>query len=116
LSSTNSASVSDIAPTNPPPIPSLDTISSTHPSVQAHTYIWIDYLENLKPKIWDFADFIRTNAHKWVGEGPEAQDNKFYGEVDKRRDMGGIIIHRGIVGTEGEDTEQTRVIVEAEVA
>ena len=114
LSSTGPAYASEIATTDPPPIPSLNTIGSTHPPVQAHTYIWIKPVNQLNPEIWNFADFVRTNAHKWVGDGPEARENQFYGEVDKRRDMGGVIVHHGIAAEDGEDGKKMKVVVEAE--
>lgn len=113
LSSISPATSSNLAPSDPPPIPSLETIATTHPPVQAHTYIWISPLEELKPDIWDFADFVRTNAWKWVGDGDAVKENEFYGEVDKRRDMGGVIVRHGIAGEEAGERKETKVVVDA---
>ncbi|KAI0690172.1 hypothetical protein BC835DRAFT_1281517 [Cytidiella melzeri] len=116
LPSTSPASSSEIVPADPPSIPVLDTISTTHPPVQAHTYIWVDSLAQLKPEVWDFADFVRTNAWKWVGDGKAVEENEYYGEVDKRRDMNGVIVRREIVGEEGEARKETNVVVEVDYA
>lgn len=122
-----STSSADIAPTTPPPIPPLSTISSTHPPIQTHIYIWSDALGQLKSDIWEFAEFVRTNAWKWVGDGEAVSQNEDYLEVDKRRDMGGVIIRRAIVdgdesesGEDGANTEgegegvHKKVVVELE--
>lgn len=103
----------DIAPSTPPPIPALATIASTNPPVETHTYIWINPLQELKPDIWEFAEFVRTNAWKWVGNGEAAQQNQDYLEVDKRREMGGVIVRREIVdGTEQD--EGRKVVIEVD--
>ncbi|KAI0091214.1 hypothetical protein BDY19DRAFT_934477 [Irpex rosettiformis] len=114
LSSISPAASSEIAPSDPPPIPSLDTIATTHPPVQAHTYIWINPLEDLKPEIWYFADFVQKNAWKWVGDGKAVEENEFYGEVDKRRDMGGVIVREEIADAAGTEGKDIRVVVGVE--
>ncbi|KAI0342813.1 hypothetical protein BDW22DRAFT_1357337 [Trametopsis cervina] len=114
LSSMDPLSSSDIAPADPPPIPSLSTISTTHPPIVAHTYIWIKPLSQLEPKIWDFSEFVKTNAWKWVGDSEEVEKNEYYGEVDKRRDMGGVIVRKEIAGQEGEQGKETKVAVQVE--
>ena len=45
--------------------------------------------------MWEYEQFVRDNAWKWVGNG--AADNKDYLEVDKRREMGGVIVRTEIV-------------------
>ncbi len=52
---------------------------------------------------------MRTNAWKWVGDG--SRDNKDYVEVDKRREMGGVIVRTEIVKEPGQDE---KVIAETE--
>ncbi|KAI0777106.1 hypothetical protein BC629DRAFT_632620 [Irpex lacteus] len=113
LSSISPATSSNLAPSDPPPIPALETIPTNHPPVQAHTYIWISPLEELKPDIWDFADFVRTNAWKWVGDGDAVKENEFYGEVDKRRDMGGVIVRHEISSERIEEGKERKVAVGA---
>lgn len=107
-------SSADIAPTTPPPVPALSTIDSTHPPVQAQTYIWAQPLDQLSPNVWEFSEFVRTNAWKWVGTGDAVQENKDYLEVDKRRDMAGVIVRREIVDEAGVQGERKAVVVEVE--
>ncbi|PSR75564.1 hypothetical protein PHLCEN_2v9044 [Hermanssonia centrifuga] len=96
----SSADTSDssIVPTTPPPIPPLSSLSSP---LTAHTYIWAKPLSQLRPELWEYAEFVRTNAWKWVGDG--SRDNKDYVEVDKRREMGGVIVRTEIVKEPGQD-------------
>lgn len=101
-----------IVPTTPPPLSPefIASLQSTHPALEANTYIWIQPLSELKPDIWDYAEFVRDNAWKWVGINPAAQENEYYLEVDRRREMDGQIVRHEIVNV-GEDHE-TRVVVE----
>ncbi|OBZ72370.1 hypothetical protein A0H81_07985 [Grifola frondosa] len=57
------------------------------PAVPAQTYIWADPISDLTPALWEFADFVRENAWKWVGEG--ARFNEDYTAVDHTRAMAG---------------------------
>lgn len=71
-------------------------------------------MSQLEPKIWDFSEFVKTNAWKWVGDSEEVEKNEYYGEVDKRRDMGGVIVRKEIAGQEGEQGKETKVAVHVE--
>ena len=104
-----------IVPTTPPPLTPqfVADLPTTHPPVEAHTYIWIQPVSELTPELWDFAEFVRDNAWKWVGAG--AKDNEYYTEVDHRREMDGHIVERKIVTTKGPDHElERRVAIELE--
>ncbi|KZT73537.1 hypothetical protein DAEQUDRAFT_721594 [Daedalea quercina L-15889] len=68
----------------PPPLPPLDALSEPVP---AQTYVWSQPLSQLSPAIWEYADFVRDSAHKWVGAA--AESNADYVEVDRRRAMNG---------------------------
>lgn len=55
---------------------------------------------------------MRDSAWKWIGDAGEEKYE--YGEVDKRREMGGKIIRTEIIsGGEG-DSEERKVVVEIE--
>ena len=101
-----------LVPTTPPLLAPefLAGLPRTHPALPANTYLWIKPLAELKPDIWDYAEFVRDNAWKWVGRG--AVDNEYYTEVDHRREMDGNIVRREIVSVEGRDSEEKRVVVE----
>ncbi|OSX59088.1 hypothetical protein POSPLADRAFT_1060174 [Postia placenta MAD-698-R-SB12] len=101
-----SASVpdSDIAPAAPAP-PSLDTLA---PPLPAHTYIWGAPLDQLSPEVWDYADFVRKNAWKWVGDA--ARNNADYLEVDRRRAMNGDTLRQEIIDVGGDDTNAKAVV------
>ncbi|EKM58315.1 uncharacterized protein PHACADRAFT_252535 [Phanerochaete carnosa HHB-10118-sp] len=108
----SAAKDSAIVPTTPPPLSSefVANLPSTHPAIEASTYIWIQPISELSPDIWDYAEFVRDNAWKWVGSSPTAQENDYYLEVDRRREMDGHIERHEIV-TVGEEQEK-RVVVE----
>ncbi|KAF7791673.1 hypothetical protein EIP86_002696 [Pleurotus ostreatoroseus] len=76
-----------IVPSSPPPVPPL---SSLRPPLTANIYIWINPVSELRPELWEYEQFVRENAWKWVGDG--SADNPDYLKVDERRDMGGIIV------------------------
>lgn len=57
-------------------------------------YLWTAPLSRLTPSIWTFEQFLRESAHRWVGVG--AEDNPDYAEVDRRRQMKGVITPRGV--------------------
>ncbi|KAH9930083.1 uncharacterized protein B0H18DRAFT_995151 [Fomitopsis serialis] len=84
LSSPESSAAAPLG--TPPPLPPLDTLNAPIP---AQTYIWAQSLLDLSPTIWEYADFVRDSAHKWVGAAAEA--NADYVEVDRRRAMNGNI-------------------------
>lgn len=104
----------EIVPASPPPVPALATIASTHPPAQAHTYIWTKGLQELKPEVWEFAEFVKKNAWKWIGDGQAVRENRDFLEVDKRRDMGGTIVRREIVHPAGEEEGAREVVVDVE--
>lgn len=110
----NGSSDASIVPTAPPPLSAsiLADLPQTHPAIEANTYIWIQPLTELSPEIWDFAEFVRDNAWKWVGVG--ATDNEYYTEVDHRREMDGNIVRREIVSADGQDGDERKVAVEVE--
>ena len=56
--------------------------------VKATVYIWSDSISRLVPELWSFDTFVRDNAWKWVGATEEEES---YAEVDRRREMNGII-------------------------
>lgn len=58
--------------------------------MNAHTYVWCKSTSELGPDPWTFEDFVQQNAWKWVGAGSEG--NTDYAEVDRRREMEGIIV------------------------
>lgn len=107
----SAAKDSAIVPTTPPPLSPefIATLPSTHPPIPANTYLWIQPISELKPDIWDYAEFVRDNAWKWVGSAPAARENEYYLEVDRRREMDGHIVRHEIVNV-GE--EERRVVVE----
>lgn len=76
-----------IVPTTPPPVPPL---SSLRPAVTANIYIWTNPVSELRPELWEYEQFVKENAWKWVGDG--SAQNPDYLKVDERRDMGGIIV------------------------
>ncbi|KAJ6619785.1 hypothetical protein B0H10DRAFT_2024977 [Mycena sp. CBHHK59/15] len=66
----------------PPPLPSDPDLGEP---VAVETYVYGD-ISNLMNDIWDFDDFVKTNAWKWYGSG--ARDNPDYTEVDRRQAAG----------------------------
>ncbi|KAI0065101.1 hypothetical protein BV25DRAFT_1822215 [Artomyces pyxidatus] len=78
---------SDFVPTSPPPLTATTDLSATLP---AETYVWKAPVSQLEDRIWSFETFVKENAWKWVGSGPDEVEE--YGEVDRRREMGGSIV------------------------
>ncbi|BGO96076.1 hypothetical protein NBRC10512_007186 [Rhodotorula toruloides] len=76
----------------PCPVRLLDSPASS--PLYAHTYLWTAPLSRLSPQIWSFEAFLRDSAHRWVGVG--AEWNPDYLEVDRRRNMKGVITPRGV--------------------
>ncbi|EPS93525.1 hypothetical protein FOMPIDRAFT_1136034 [Fomitopsis schrenkii] len=68
----------------PPPLPPLDSLTAPIP---AQTYVWSQPISRLSSNIWEYTDFMRDSAHKWVGA--DANSNADYIEVDRRRAMNG---------------------------
>ncbi|GAA5982857.1 hypothetical protein JCM10908_006812 [Rhodotorula pacifica] len=62
--------------------------------IPATVYLWTAPISRLEPRIWSFSDFLRDSAHRWVGT--EGESNRYYSEVDRRRDMKGVITPRGV--------------------
>ncbi|THG97666.1 hypothetical protein EW145_g7570 [Phellinidium pouzarii] len=56
--------------------------------VDTEVYIWSAPTTFLVPELWSYEVFIRDNAWKWVGP---AETKESYAEVDRRRQMNGII-------------------------
>ncbi|OCH86062.1 hypothetical protein OBBRIDRAFT_797538 [Obba rivulosa] len=50
---------------DPPPLPQLDTLP---PPAEAHTYIWAGRLRDIRPDLWEYTDFVRDNARKWIND------------------------------------------------
>ena len=86
----SAATSTAVVPLSAPPLPSLADLPAP---LQAQTYIWAHPLSELRPDVWEYADFIRTNAWKWVGD--TAEDNKDYVEVDRRRTSGNPAAREG---------------------
>lgn len=121
ISLSSAASDAGLVPSTPPPLTSafLASLASTHPPLEAQTYLWTINLRDLSPEVWDYAEFVRENAWKWVGDDPAVHENEYYTEVDKRREMDGRIVRREVVsldvgeGGDSEDAER-RVVIEVE--
>ncbi|BGP58510.1 hypothetical protein JCM8202_001174 [Rhodotorula sphaerocarpa] len=58
----------------------------------ASVYTWTAGVSRLEPRVWSFAEFLRDSSHRWVGV--EADQNPDYAEVDRRRNMNGVITPR----------------------
>jgi len=79
----------DLTPSTPDPLPPNPS-ETLNPPIECETYVWASYPEELAKEPWSFQEFIRLNGWKWVpGEG--GGDHEDYLEVDRRREMGGII-------------------------
>jgi len=61
-----------------PALPSADELAQPIP---AQTYVWCSKDSFLEKELWSFDEFIRNNAHKWIG--PEAVSSEEYEEVDE---------------------------------
>ncbi|GAA5910560.1 hypothetical protein JCM8208_007642 [Rhodotorula glutinis] len=81
------------APCTVDPLPSSSP-SSLPSSTSAAVYLWTAPLKRLSPSIWTFEQFLRDSAHRWVGPGADA--NPEFAEVDRRRDMRGVITPKGV--------------------
>ncbi|BGP43878.1 hypothetical protein JCM10449v2_007935 [Rhodotorula kratochvilovae] len=72
----------------------LSTDNADAITSSATVYLWTAPLSRLSPSIWTFEEFLRDSAHRWVGVGADA--NPDYAEVDRRRQMRGVITPRGV--------------------
>ncbi|KAK7696263.1 hypothetical protein QCA50_000916 [Cerrena zonata] len=91
----NSSADTSIVPSTAPAIPDL---SSLPPPVQAQTYLWAAPTSRLEPDLWEYAQFVRDSAWKWVGD--KSRDNQDFIKVDERRAMNGKIISNRIIEDE----------------
>ncbi|POY75061.1 hypothetical protein BMF94_2037 [Rhodotorula taiwanensis] len=73
---------------------SLFSSDPTSAPLQSTVYLWTAPLSRLEPRLWSFSDFLRDSAHRWVGTGPDA--NGYYAEVDRTRNMKGVITPSGV--------------------
>jgi hypothetical protein len=69
-----------LIPTALPTLPSADELAQPIP---AQTYVWCSKDSYLEKELWSFDEFIRNNAHKWIG--PEAKSSG-YEEVDEAKE------------------------------
>lgn len=86
-----------LGPLEPLNTPSESVVSSTADSlpdlsklepVDASVYIWTAPIQYVISELWSYEVFMRNNAWAWVGPS-EAKEE--YAEVDRRREMNGII-------------------------
>ncbi|KAL6301500.1 hypothetical protein BKA93DRAFT_796907 [Sparassis latifolia] len=102
FTSLESAAASSTVPMTSPLLPPLHALPGP---LSAQTYIWARPLTELTPELWEYADFVRDNAWKWVGDG--SRNNADYAEVDRRRAMNGNIVSTETVSTDSEDHRKT---------
>ncbi|GAA6056227.1 hypothetical protein JCM3770_002097 [Rhodotorula araucariae] len=76
------------------PLLARSTDTAATQSFTATVYLWTATLSRLSPSIWTFEQFLRDSAHRWVGV--DADTNPDYAEVDRRRQMRGVITPRGV--------------------
>ncbi|KAF8673990.1 PLP-dependent transferase [Rhizoctonia solani] len=60
------------------------------PALKVETYVWAVETSRLEPVIWEYDTFVKEKLWKWAGSGTD--DNEYYEEVDRRRDMNGVIV------------------------
>ncbi|EMD33338.1 hypothetical protein CERSUDRAFT_76586 [Gelatoporia subvermispora B] len=58
-----SSSSSNDVPLDPPPLPPLGELPSP---IEAQTYIWAGKMRDIRPDLWEYSDFVRNNAAKWI--------------------------------------------------
>ena len=74
-----------------PPLPSADERA---PAIPAQTYVWCLKDSYLEKELWSFDEFVRNNAHKWIGPWAEGPDE--YEEVDEAKEkLSGEIVPDG---------------------
>ncbi|CAE6409609.1 unnamed protein product [Rhizoctonia solani] len=59
-------------------------------ALKVETYVWAVETSRLEPVIWEYDTFVKEKLWKWAGSG--ADGNDYYEEVDRRRDMNGVIV------------------------
>ncbi|CAE7095508.1 unnamed protein product [Rhizoctonia solani] len=59
-------------------------------TLKVEAYIWAAATSRLEPIIWEYDTFVKDKLWKWAGSG--AGGNEYYEEVDRRRDMNGVIV------------------------
>ncbi|KAG8741744.1 hypothetical protein FRC10_002522 [Ceratobasidium sp. 414] len=64
--------------------------SSLPAALTVQTYVWAAGTARLEPVIWQYDTFVKEKLWKWAGSG--ANNNEYYLEVDRRRDMQGTIV------------------------
>jgi len=91
---------SSVVPTHAPDIPPLDSLPNP---ITVQTYIWAQPLSQLKPDLWDYDEFVRTNAWKWIDSNADRGGE--YVEVDRRKEMNGYTMRTAIIdeSTGGQD-------------
>ncbi|KAI0635850.1 hypothetical protein C8Q77DRAFT_1099974 [Trametes polyzona] len=91
-----------VVPRTAPELPPLDTLA---PAVPAQTYIYAGGLRRLSPELWSYEDFVRESAWKWVGagsgSGAAVENEEYYAEVDRRRELDGKTLRTAIVDGPG---------------
>ncbi|KAI0263355.1 hypothetical protein BC834DRAFT_309836 [Gloeopeniophorella convolvens] len=63
----------------PPPSP-----GALQPAVRAQTYVWSAGAARLEDALWEFEDFVRESAWKWIDDA--AQENEEFVKVDRVRE------------------------------
>ncbi|CAE6475772.1 unnamed protein product [Rhizoctonia solani] len=58
--------------------------------LKVETYIWTAGTSRLEPVIWEYDTFVKEKLWKWAGN--RADGNEYYEEVDRRREMNGVIV------------------------
>ncbi|CCO29651.1 putative aminotransferase C660.12c [Rhizoctonia solani AG-1 IB] len=84
-----------LAPISPTLTQTLLSASSSLPvelpsALKVETYVWAVETSRLEPVIWEYNTFVKEKLWKWAGSA--ADGNEYYEEVDRRRDMNGVII------------------------
>ena len=66
-------------------------------AIDATIYIWTASMDHLVPELWSYEVFMRDSAWKWVGPAATKEE---YAEVDRRRQMNGIIERSAVTAIE----------------
>ncbi|CAE6528091.1 unnamed protein product [Rhizoctonia solani] len=69
---------------------SSDLPAELPPALKVETYVWAAGTSRLEPVLWEYGTFVKEKLWKWAGSG--ADGNEYYEEVDRRRDMNGVIV------------------------
>jgi hypothetical protein len=68
----------------PAALPSLPSAGELAQPIPAQTYVWCSKDSYLEKELWSFDEFVKNNAHKWIGR--EAESSKEYEEVDEAKE------------------------------